>query len=1253
MQQVNDYQYPESLPIVAHRAGIVAAIQKNQVIIVAGETGSGKTTQLPKMCLEAGKGKTKAICCTQPRRIAAFAVAARVAEELVHLGPNIVGYKIRFRDKTSSETKIKFVTDGMLLAETQNDRKLSAYDTIIIDEAHERSLNIDFILGILTKLQGTRDDLKIIISSATLDVEKFSAHFKGAPVIEISGRSYPIQIEYLEKEAEEKEDFSHIDHAIDKVLTIADSNDPGDVLVFMPTERDIMEVSEGLSGQKNITVLPLFGRMAGKEQSRIFSRTSKRKVVVATNVAETSITVPGIRFVIDSGLARIAGYNARARTTKLPVVKISKASADQRKGRCGRVGPGICYRLYSEENYLSRPEFTPPEIVRSNLAEVILRMINLHLGHPAGFPFIDKPSPRSIADGFKLLEELGAVSVGVQSQTASPGLTKRGRFMAQLPLDPRISRMIIEAREKNCLREILVIASALSVTDPRIRPLDRQQAADEAHARFVEPGSDFISYLKIWELYHQTSKKVTSRSKLRAFCSTNFLGYQRMREWCDIYEQLCRIVRRQKGFLLNSIPAHNDAVHQAILSGALRNIALKKSKKIFAGAQGKDLMIFPGSGLFEKSGQWIMAGEIVETSRLYAKTVAVIDPNWIQPLAAKLCKFAYSDPHWEKKRGIVAASEKVSLFGLVISANKKVNYGPINKKEARDIFIQAALVEGQCQTKYKFLQHNFKLVEEFSEIEEKLRKKRVIDEYGLFQFYNKHLPENVFDIRSLDQVLGQIETKLFLKEADVVQEEGEQFQPELFPESIRVGEHSFQLSYRFAPGTLEDGVTVLMPVDILRHLDPGDFDWLVPGFIDEKISWLLKGLPKKIRKKLIPIASTSEAVCQMIQFGKGSLYKALEDAIWKKYQIRIIRSDWQVENIPDHLKMRFCVKQNEKVLCAGRQYSELLKGKESGDLAKLILNMKNDYERDHLTDIDFPELPERLPVYDENKALAGFVFPGLVFRNDGSFSLRLFLADDKRRHKTQEALLELYKLKLGRQARDLEKELVLKQTEWPLFEGLGTYKEINSLITSFVERQLFQVNEGLIPSMEDVQRRLASFREKSILSQGREIFVLVKTVLGERRMTLDHIRDFGKKAAAQNLYFDRLVKDTLEQVRELFSASSFATYSSNRLELLPRYFKAIRIRIERAYVNIEQDKRKWDQVVSFVENVRMGTKLLGRKRPPKQQAQLEKQLDEYWVMVEEYKVSIFAQELKTSQPVSAKRLRHKWLEIGELCAAGG
>ncbi len=1252
MTQLNDYQYPDNLPIVAHREQIIEAIQENQVVIVAGETGSGKTTQLPKMCLEAGRGAKKVICCTQPRRIAAFSVAARVSEELALCGENIVGYKIRFKDRTSSSTKIKFVTDGMLLAETQRDQKLKAYDTIIIDEAHERSLNIDFILGILTTLREKRSNLKIIISSATLDVDKFSGHFKGAPIIKVSGRSYPIQTQYIEKEAEEKDDFSHIEHAVQKVLEIADSREPGDVLVFMPTERDILEVSEGLSGQENITVLPLFGRMAGKEQSRIFSKANRRKIVVATNVAETSITVPGIRFVIDSGLARISGYNARARTTKLPVLKISKASADQRQGRCGRIGPGICYRLYSEENYNNRAEFTTPEIVRSNLAEVILRMMNLRLGHPAKFPFIDKPLPRSIADGFKLLEELGAVSEIARTKMSSHGLTKRGRFMAQLPLDPRISRMIIESKQRNCLREILVISSALSVMDPRIRPLDKQKAADEAHAKFIEPGSDFFSYLKIWELYHHTSKKVASRSKLRAFCKNNFLGYQRMREWCDIYEQLCRVVRQEKGFGLNSIPASSDAVHQAILSGSLRNIAVKKIKKIFTGAQGKELMIFPGSALFEKPGQWIMAGEIVETSRLYAKTVASIDPAWIQPLAAKLCRYTYSAPHWEKKRGIVAASEKVSLFGLIISANKKVNYGPIDKKEARDIFIQAALVEGQCLKKYSFLQQNKELIKKFLEIEERLRKKRVIDDYALFHFYDQRLPENVFDLRSLDQVLRQLEEKLVLKEEDVLQEDGGQFQADQFPENIRVGRHTFQLSYRFAPGTIEDGVTLIVPIDIVPHLNPGDFDWLVPGLIDEKIAWLLKGLPKKIRKKLIPITATSEAICQIIQFGQGSLFKALEDGIWKKYQVRIVRADWQLENIPEHLKMRFCVKQKEKVLCASRKYSELLGQKESSGIENLILKMQVNYERENITDIDFPALPERLPVYDKNKDLAGFAFPGLKKEKDGSISLKLFLADEPRCQKTRLALLDLYKLQVGRQARELSKSLMLKQSEWPLFEGLGTFKEINELILTFIERQLFKVNDGLIPSKEEFQQRLSSLSKGELLLKGQELFAAIKTVLSERRITIDHIYEFEKKAKNSNIHLQNVLKNATEQVQEIFSEASFYENRADRLKLLPRYYKAIRIRLERAFINLEQDKKKLQQLAPFIEYVRQCSKILTKTRLPKQQAELQKLVQEYWIMVQEYKVSLFAQELKTSLPVSPKRLEKKWKEIGEVCAEG-
>ncbi|MEJ2269684.1 MAG: ATP-dependent RNA helicase HrpA [Desulfobulbaceae bacterium] len=666
MNNISKIDYPEELPIVAHRDEIIETIAKHDVVIISGDTGSGKTTQLPKMFLEAGRGSKKMNGCTQPRRIAAITVAQRVAQELGAEYDYIVGHKIRFQDKTTKSTKIKFMTDGILLAETRSDHGLHAYDTLIIDEAHERSLNIDFLIGYAKQLLTKRKNLKIIITSATIDTEKFAAHFNKAPIIEVSGRTYPVEVRYLpvDKDTDNRENNSYIDLAVREVLALHRKRENGDILIFMPTERDINETIELLNQElnplalqkkngvqkANIRILPLFGRLRAADQSRVFRRFKDQKIVVATNIAETSVTVPGIRYVIDTGLARITTYNIRARTTSMPVTAVSRASCDQRKGRCGRVSPGTCIRLYSQEDFLNRPEFTLPEIKRSNLAEVILRMINLKLGDPASFPFIDPPAARAVRDGYALLHELGAIDTSGEE----PRLSANGKIMALLPLDPRISRMIIEAREHNCLQEIVIIASALAIQDPRIRPAEAEAEADQAHAKFKVHPSDFLSYLKIWEEFNNvpfTGKekdKKKSRSQMRKFCQSHFLSYQRLREWQDIYEQVSSILREEKGFTMNRTPASYDNIHYAVLSGFLRNIGFRKGKSIYQGAQGKEMMLFPGSVLFNKGGQWVMAAELVETARLYARTAANIKVDWIEPLAGSLCRSTYSNPRWER-----------------------------------------------------------------------------------------------------------------------------------------------------------------------------------------------------------------------------------------------------------------------------------------------------------------------------------------------------------------------------------------------------------------------------------------------------------------------------------------------------------------------------------------------------------------------------------------------------------------------------
>lgn len=772
-------KYNPDLPIVDKKEDIIDAISKNQVIIISGETGSGKTTQIPKFCLEAGRGIDRSIGCTQPRRIAAITVARRIAEEIDEEPGQSVGYKIRFQDYTGDNSYIKIMTDGILLAETQSDPWLNEYDTLIIDEAHERSLNIDFILGILKKLLYRRRDLKLIITSATIDTEKFSKAFDNAPIIEVSGRMFPVDVRYM-VQGDGDEDQTHVDLAVKAVHRLQqESPYGGDILIFMPTEQDIRETCEILEGRHytGTNILPLFARLSAGDQSRVFSSMTGRKIIAATNVAETSITIPGIKYVVDTGLARISEYSPRSGTTSLPVVPISKSSADQRMGRCGRVENGICIRLYSQEDYENRPRFTLPEILRSNLAEVILRMISLKLGDVKAFPFIERPADKNIHDGFRLLEELGAICRTKNTKSSmSYELTDMGKMMARLPVDPRISRILIEAAKLGCVEEIAVIASALTIQDPRERPAEKQAQADQAHARYKDPDSDFITLFNIWKDYHETRRELKTTGKMRKYCKDNYLSFKRMREWRDIHYQISSILEEQG--VKNIIEKDQEqkvsdnglfspkytAIHQAVLSGFLSNIAMKKEKFFYKAARDREVMIFPGSGLFNKSGQWIVAAEMVETSRLFARIAANIDPLWLESIGKQHCSYSYSNPHWERNRGEVTALEQVSLFGLIIVSQRPVSFGPIDPRQASQIFIRSALVHGDIKQSLGFIAHNRKLMQEIQDMEDKIRRRDLlVSEDDLFAFYQQRLGDNIYDIRTLKKLIKSRKTDNFLR----------------------------------------------------------------------------------------------------------------------------------------------------------------------------------------------------------------------------------------------------------------------------------------------------------------------------------------------------------------------------------------------------------------------------------------------------------------------------------------------------------
>ena len=1267
MNKTSKINYPDELPIVAHRGEIIEAIGNHNVVIIAGDTGSGKTTQLPKMCLEAGRGQKKMIGCTQPRRIAAITVASRVAEELGENFNDLVGHKIRFQDKTTGNTKIKFMTDGILLAETRSDPGLYAYDTLIIDEAHERSLNIDFLLGYVKQLLSKRKDLKVIITSATIDTEKFATHFNNAPIIEVSGRTYPVEVRYrpAEESSDEKENNSYIDLAVQEVLSLRNNRETGDILIFMPTERDINETVEILNQELNpqvtrknisqqkshIFILPLFGRLRASDQGRVFRSFQGPKIIVATNIAETSITVPGIRYVIDTGLARISTYNVRARTTSLPVSAVSRASCDQRKGRCGRLGPGICIRLYSQEEYQNRPEFTLPEIKRSNLAEVILRMINLKLGDPSTFPFLDPPAARAIRDGYELLHELGAIdTTGKELRLSATGI-----IMAKLPLDPRISRMIIVAREHNCLQEIVIIASALAIQDPRIRSAEIEAEADTAHARFKMHPSDFLGFLKMWEAFNtvpfkgQEKNQKKSRSQMRKFCRASFLSYQRIREWQDIYDQITTTLRSEKNFSMNNQPASFEDIHYAILSGFLRNIGFRKVKNIYQGAQGKELMTFPGSVLFNKGGQWIMAAELVETTRLYARVAANIKVEWIEPLAGSLCRSSYSNPRWEKKSGQVIANEKVTLFGLVIVASRKTSYARISddtREEARDIFIHSALIEGELTGRYPFLDNNKNLIERFEKIEDRLRQRNVLaDDYVLYKFYDTRLDSSVLDRASLNRFLKNQGTDnfLYMTEQDILLESPESDKLSDFPKQLSLGDgFSLKLSYSFDPGGDADGVSVMIPMELLGHVSPEIFEWLVPGLLSEKVLFLLKGLPKNIRKQLIPIQQTADDISKKLTMYRGSLYRELEEQIRKYHRVKITRSEWPINQIPPHLKIRYMLQDSSgKTLMTSRNFSELKIDKCGGQETSTLDQLREKWERTNIVTWDFDDLPEKIPLRSAKNRLLGFVYPCLHKDEQNIISIKLFTDPDESRRIGREGVLGLYSLQFPKQFKLLKKECTLPSSLWALYEGLGARLKLSEDVYHFVLDEIFGSRDGLWPKKDTFYKLVDSIKKEGLYNRARKLKELVLDLLKERRETIDQMNRM--ESISRTKTRASFTMDTFkEELTEIVSADFIHRFDTDQMTSAKRYCKALQIRLERAYASPEKDKVKAAQLHPFVSRLK-------ELRPSEPSPECGELLQEYRTMLAEYKISVFAQEMKTRLPVSSKRLEKKWQEIINSC----
>jgi len=1242
--------FPEELPVSARRADIAAAIAKNQVVIVCGETGSGKTTQLPKICLELGRGIYGRIGHTQPRRIAARTVATRIAQELGSPLGRDVGFKVRFNDNIGEDSYIKLMTDGILLAETQHDRFLSAYDTIIIDEAHERSLNIDFLLGYLKQLLPKRPDLKIIVTSATIDAQRFSEHFDGAPVIEVSGRLYPVEVRYrpLKVDAEDETEQDLQDAILDAVDDLARLPQGGDILIFLPGEREIRDTAEALRKHHpaGAEILPLYARLSAAEQERIFKPGGGRRIVLATNVAETSLTVPGIRYVIDPGQARILRYSYRAKVERLLVEKISQASANQRAGRCGRVMSGICVRLYAEEDFAARPPYTDPEIRRSNLAAVILRMKALGLADVENFPFIEPPDSRAIADGFKLLEELNAVDERGE-------LTPLGQELAKLPIDPRIARMVLAAKTGNCLAEVLIIAAALSLQDPRERPQERQQAADEKHRRHVDENSDFLAFLNLWQYYDEALKHQKSRRKLTDWCRDNFLSPIRMREWRELHGQLHSVVA-EMGWRENQVAASFEEIHKALLAGLLGNIGFKADAQEYDGARGIKFSIFPGSALFKKGPKWAMAAELAETTRLYARSVAKIEPEWLEQVGAHLAKRHYFDPHWEKQPAQVTAFERVTLYGITIVSRRRVHYGPLSPAEAREIFIRGALAAGEFNTRAKFFEHNRQLINEVEELEHKSRRQDVlVDEHTLFAFYDARIPAGIHNGVDFDKWRREAEKTqprlLFMSRDDLMRHGAEAITEDQFPEILRVAGSECRLAYRFEPSHPLDGATLTVPLHLLNKLDGASCEWLVPGMLREKVTWLVKALPKRIRATCVPVPEFVTAALTALSptlsrerereqtfpspaSGGGArgegVCKPLTDTlaayIRKRTSQEVPPGTWKDNEIPAHLRMNFCiVDEGNTELASGRDLAEL-KAK-LGQAARLTFARapELDFEREGLSAWDFGDVPEKIAFTRNGHPITGY--PALVDEGD-SAAIRLFDTPEAARAAMRGGARLLLRLALATQMKQLEKSLPgFTQTALQLRTIAANDDLRNDLLAAIADRAFLGEDEA--PRNEKqfaVQKDRARARLSAVADAA--------------------CRQAAAVAAEYHAVQARLAKapypvaqDIREQIAHLLYKGFLAATPWPQLAHLPRYLKAAERRIDK--LPNERDARNTAAVREWWQTYEK------RREIHRKEGTADPALEEFRWMIEELRVSLFAQELKTPYPISLKRLQKAWENV--------
>ncbi|MEU6545764.1 ATP-dependent RNA helicase HrpA [Streptomyces sp. NPDC046859] len=1244
--------YPEQLPVSQKKDEIAAAIRDHQVVIVAGETGSGKTTQIPKICLELGRGVRGMIGHTQPRRIAARTVAERVAEELDTPLGEAVGWKVRFTDQVNPEgTFVKLMTDGILLAEIQTDRELRAYDTIIIDEAHERSLNIDFLLGYLAQLLPRRPDLKVVITSATIDPERFSRHFGDAPIVEVSGRTYPVEVRYrplLEEDSDDadRDQITAITDAVEELM----GEGKGDILVFLSGEREIRDTADALEKKKYrfTEVLPLYARLSHAEQHRVFQPHTGRRIVLATNVAETSLTVPGIKYVIDPGFARISRYSHRTKVQRLPIEPISQASANQRKGRCGRTSDGVCIRLYSEDDFLARPEFTDAEILRTNLASVILQMTAAGLGDIEKFPFIDPPDHRNIRDGVQLLQELGALDPA--QKDARKRLTDTGRKLAQLPVDPRLARMVLEADRNGCVREVMVIAAALSIQDPRERPADKQAQADQQHARFKDETSDFLAYLNLWR-YIREQQRERGSSSFRRMCKQEYLNFLRIREWQDIYTQL-RTVAKQMGIHLNEDDAPADRIHVSLLAGLLSHIGMKDVKESkdsapgarkeggrneYLGARNAKFAIFPGSALFRKPPRFVMSAELVETSRLWARVNARIEPEWVEPLAGHLLKRTYSEPHWEKDQAAVMAYEKVTLYGVPIVAQRKVNYGRIDPEVSRELFIRNALVEGDWRTHHKFFADNRRLLSEVEELEHRARRRDiVVDDETLFDFYDEKVPEHVvsgahFDAWWKRKRQEQPDFLDFEREM-LIRESAEAVTKADYPDSWRQGQLKFRVTYQFEPGADADGVTVHIPLQVLNQVTAEGFDWQIPGLREELVTELIRSLPKPIRRNYVPAPNFAKRFLDTAVPGQEPLTVTMARELKRMVGVPFTADDFDWAKVPEHLRVTFRIVDERRRKLAEDKDLEALKLRLKPKARKALSQAAaatasrqggESLERSGLTDWTIGTLTR---VFETRRAGQPVkAYPALVDDGD-TVSVRLFDTEAEQQQAMWRGTRRLILRNIPVNPAKFASEKLTNA------QKLALSANPHGSIQALFDDCAMAAADKLIGDFggpawdEESYRKLydkvrAEIVDTTVRAVGQVQQVLAAWQAAERRL-----KGVRSPALLPNL------ADARAQLDALVKPGFVTEAGLRRLPDLMRYLIAVDRRLQQMPTNVQRDTTRMEKVHEMRDEYAWLLEQMPQGRPVPQAV-----LDVRW-MLEELRVSYFAHALGTAYPISDKRI---------------